>query len=83
MPLLVGGKLIALRKVSFQASDWEDHGGPPMLDLHGLFHLNLYSGLKCEKKEGRESQERKGGSRKWQIIGTNTHTEPSSIYRAF
>lgn len=31
---------MVLRKVSFQALDWEDHGDPLMLGLHSLFHLN-------------------------------------------
>ena len=36
MSLLVGGKLMVLRNVSFQALDREDHGDPLMLGLHSL-----------------------------------------------
>lgn len=41
---------MVLRKVSFQVLDWEDHGDPLMLDLHGLFYQNPYSGFKYEKE---------------------------------
>lgn len=69
MSLLVGGKLTVLRKVSFQALDWEDHGDPLMLDLHGLFHLNPYSVFKYEKKGERGTS---GEKRRVKTVGNSS-----------
>lgn len=66
---------MVLRKVSFQVLDWEDHGDPLMLDLHGLFHQNPYSGLSMRKNGRVEPQERRGESRQWEIVASDTCTE--------
>lgn len=75
-PLLAGGRLVALREVCFPSRIGRAMGArAAMLDIiHGLLHLNPYNGLSCEKKVGGKNQERRGESRKREIIATNTHT---------